>query len=118
MRMKQPTLRWPIENQGERKKEEERETEMLAEQGEWVEGCEEEDNERYRIFLKYCEERRLASKRQIDEDEERKREAARNREEQDLLEILDLELFCVKSLVSILIEPSLAIVVLLDSCLV
>ena len=40
------------------------------------------------------------------------------REEQDLLEILDLELFVVKTLVSILIEPSLATFVLLDSCLV
>ena len=39
-------------------------------------------------------------------------------EEQDLLEILDLNLFGVKTLVSILIEPSLAIVFLLDSCLV
>jgi hypothetical protein len=40
------------------------------------------------------------------------------RDEQDLLEILDLELFGVKTLVSILIEPSLANVVLLDSFLV
>ena len=38
------------------------------------------------------------------------------REEQDLLEILDLELFGVKTLVSI--EPSLATAVLLDSYLV
>ena len=41
-----------------------------------------------------------------------------SREEQDLLEILDLELFGVKTLVLILIEPSLATFVLLDSCLV
>jgi hypothetical protein len=40
------------------------------------------------------------------------------REEQDMLEILDLELFDVKTLVLILIELSLATVVLLDSCLV
>ena len=40
------------------------------------------------------------------------------REEQDLVEILNLELFGVKTLVSILIEPSLATFVLLDSCLV
>jgi hypothetical protein len=40
-----------------------------------------------------------------------------SREEQDLLEILDLELISVKTLVSILIEPSIATVVLLDSCL-
>ena len=40
------------------------------------------------------------------------------REEQDLLEILDLELLGVKTLVSILIDPSLATVVLLDYCLV
>ena len=35
------------------------------------------------------------------------------REEQDFLEILDLEIFGVKTLISILIEPSLATVVLL-----
>ena len=40
------------------------------------------------------------------------------REEQDLLEILELELFDVKTLVSILIELSLATNALLDSCLV
>ena len=39
------------------------------------------------------------------------------REEQDLLEILDLELFGVKILVSILIDPFVATVILLDSCL-
>jgi hypothetical protein len=39
------------------------------------------------------------------------------REEQDLLEILDLELFGIKILVSILIEPILATLILLDSCL-
>ena len=37
-----------------------------------------------------------------------------SREEQDLLEILDLELFGVKTLVSILIEPSLHLL----SCLI
>ena len=41
-----------------------------------------------------------------------------HREEQDLLEILDLELFGITTLVTILIEPYLANVVLLDSCLV
>ena len=40
------------------------------------------------------------------------------RDEQDLLENLDLELLGVKTLASILIEPSLATDVLLDSCLV
>ena len=38
------------------------------------------------------------------------------REEQDLLEVLDLKVFGVKILVSILIEPFLATVILLDSC--
>ena len=46
------------------------------------------------------------------------RERLTAREEQDLLEIRDLKLFGVKTLVLILIEPSLATVVLLDSCLV
>jgi hypothetical protein len=40
------------------------------------------------------------------------------REEQDLLEILDLDLFGAKILVSILIETFLATEILLDSCLV
>ena len=35
-----------------------------VEQGEWVEGCDEEDNDRYRTFLKYCEKRRMENKRQ------------------------------------------------------
>ena len=43
---------------------------------------------------------------------------AQGREEQDLLEILVLELVGVKTPVSILIEPSLAAIVLLASCLV
>ena len=63
-RTKQPTLRWPREDQGEGEKKEERKTEMLVEQGEWVEGCDEEDNDRYRTFLKYCEKRRMENKRQ------------------------------------------------------
>ena len=41
-----------------------------------------------------------------------------SREEEDLLEILDLQLFGVKNVVSILIDPLLATVILLDSCLV
>ena len=41
-----------------------------------------------------------------------------SRGEQDLLDMLYLKLFGVKTLVSILIEPSLGTVVLLDSCLV
>jgi hypothetical protein len=40
------------------------------------------------------------------------------REEQDLLEILDIKLFGVKTLVSVLIETSLATFVLLPSCLI
>ena len=40
------------------------------------------------------------------------------RDEQDLLEILDLELFGVKILVLILIEPFQATVILINSCLV
>ena len=44
----------------------------MPEQGEWVDGCDEEDNARYRTFLEYCEERRMANKRQMEEDEDRK----------------------------------------------
>ena len=59
-RMTQPTLRLPREDQGEMERKEERKTELHSEQGELVVGCTEEDDVRYRTFLKYCEERRLA----------------------------------------------------------
>ena len=37
--------------------------------GKWVLGGSSEENERYRAFLKYCEEMREEKKRQISEDE-------------------------------------------------
>ena len=45
--------------------------------GKWVLGGSSEENERYRAFLKYCEEMREEKKRQISEDEGRKAEARR-----------------------------------------
>ena len=53
--MKQPILRWPREEQREGEMKAERKAVEQVEQGEWVEGCNEEDKDRYRNFLKYCE---------------------------------------------------------------
>ena len=45
----------------------------MSDQSNWVKGGGEEDNERYRTFLKYCEDRRQESKQQQEMDEERKK---------------------------------------------
>ena len=37
------------------------------EPGTWIEGGKEEDNERYRAFMQYCEERRQESRRKMRE---------------------------------------------------
>ena len=55
------------------------------EKGTWVEGAGDEDNQRYRNFLAYCEERREETKRMMEGDEERKRESKRKREVWDLM---------------------------------
>ena len=83
--MAQPTLRWPIEDQGEVERKEERKKELHSEQGVLVMGCSEEDGEIYRTFLMYCEKRRLAYEREMDDDEERKREAIRKEANWSLL---------------------------------
>ena len=41
----------------------------------WVQGGKEDDNKRYRDFLKYCEERREERKRELERDKSRKEEA-------------------------------------------
>ena len=42
-----------------------------------MQGAEEEENDRYRKFLSYCEEKREELKARIEEDEERLKEAKR-----------------------------------------
>ena len=63
--MRQATLRWPTEDRGEKRdsnKEREQREEIQKEQSKdeatWVRGGKEDDNQRYRDFLKYCEEKR------------------------------------------------------------
>ena len=79
MKMKQPTLRWPVQGdvdreeiKGEGNTKEEKPEDR---KGFWVQGGNDEDNERYRAFLQYCEDRREEQRKSQEEDEERKRTA-------------------------------------------
>ena len=69
-KLRQPVLSWPTmkpEEGEEREKEQDKgmkrsEGELCknkekSDQSNWVKGCGEEENERYRKFLRYCEER-------------------------------------------------------------
>ena len=86
--MKQPTLSWPTKrNEGE-KREEERVTEKRQDdQGKWVKRGGEEDKQRYRAFLLYCEDKRQESRLRQEEDEERKRRAKRREKQWELMQI-------------------------------
>ena len=81
VRLKQPTLCWPTrkteqkETKEERKGEEERRTEEMNDKGTYFKGSRKEDNQRYRDFLAYCEERRRESRRDQEDDIERKMSA-------------------------------------------
>ena len=55
------------------------------EEGIWIELGREEDNMSYRRFLAYCEERREESRKMMEGDEGRKREAKRKKEVWDLM---------------------------------
>ena len=57
-RMRQATLRWPVEEGAEMTREKEKEEEPKTRNEKWVGGGSETDNERYKHFLEYCEERR------------------------------------------------------------
>ena len=87
--MKQPTLKWPTEQMDEdtlgREEERKERGVEVRQEGQWVGGGSEEDNARYRAFLKYCEEMRTASKMRHEEDEERKRDAQRQERSWSLL---------------------------------
>ena len=67
MKMKQPKLRWPVQGdvareeiKGEGNTKEEKPEDR---KGFWVQGGNDEDNERYRAFLQYCEDRREEQKK-------------------------------------------------------
>ena len=51
----------------------------------WVRGGEEDDNQRYRDFLKYCEEKREERKRELETDRSRKEDAQRKENHWKLL---------------------------------
>ena len=90
-KLRQATLNWPasrVEPENTTKKKEPAEKgKAEVEEGLWVEGGREEDNERYRAFLKYCEERREEAKQRDEADDERKRGAKRKEEHWKLLSL-------------------------------
>ena len=51
----------------------------------WVRGGKEDDNQRYRDFLKYCEEKREERKRELEIDRSRKEDAQRKENHWKLL---------------------------------
>ena len=93
--MRQATLRWPTEDRGEKRerdsnKDRETREEMQREQSKddeakWVRGGKEDDNQRYRDFLKYCEEKREERKRELEIDRSRKEDAQRKENHWKLL---------------------------------
>ena len=88
--MRQPLLSWPSKKPDEgveREEDKEMSDKRQAYQSNWVKGCGEEDNERYRTFLKYCEDRRQESKLQQEMDEERKKKAERRERQWDLIRL-------------------------------
>ena len=91
MMMKPLTLRLPEEGDDERGKEDEglkdAEVEKKVDkyEGLWIQGGSEEDNTRYREFLKYCEAKRIETLRREEEDEERKTETKMKRDHWELL---------------------------------
>ena len=88
LRMRQPTLQWPMMEQPRESRElteEGLQGAALEDAGTWVLGATSEDNETYRKFLKYCEDRREEAKLQQQGDEERKREANEKKRHWELL---------------------------------
>ena len=85
--LRQATLRWPTEDRGEKRERDsnndsETREEMQREPSKddettWVRGGKEDDNQRYRDFLKYCEEKREERKGELEIDRSRKEDALR-----------------------------------------
>jgi hypothetical protein len=91
-KMRQPILSWPTKKSDESmEREHDKDKEMSEkrqdEQSNWVKGGGEEDNERYRNFLKYCGDRRQESKLQEEMDKERKKNAERRERQWDLIRL-------------------------------
>ena len=89
-RMRQPILRWPVADDELEEKDEDKEKEDAeptpserdhSEGGGHGDG----DDARYKEFLEYCEERRVAWARKEEEDEARKRDAKRKEDHWRLL---------------------------------
>ena len=78
-KLKQPTLRWPQEE--DRQEVKEKDSIERKEEGLLVKGMTDtEEREKYRLFLAYCEERRKEWRKQEEEDTTRK-EMQRRKEE-------------------------------------
>ena len=98
-KLRQATLRWFPGDRGrgedkerDRSKDRERGEEMQRDRGKedkatWVQGGKEDDNKRYRDFLKYCEERREERKRELERDKSRKEEAKSKEDHWKLLRV-------------------------------
>ena len=104
-KLRQPTLSWPTKKSDEgveREREHNKDKEMSErehdkakemsekrqeDQSNWVKRSGEEDNERYRNFLKYCEDRRQESRLQQEMDKERKKTAERRERQRDLIRL-------------------------------
>ena len=88
-KLRQATLNWPtsrIETEiTTKKKEPAKKRTAEVEEGVWIDGGRQEDNNRYRAFLKYCEERREEAKQRDDADDERKKGAKQKEEHWKLL---------------------------------
>ena len=93
-RLRQPTLQWPPDRVTvkESVQEQDEKREERPPEGTWVTGGRKEDNQRYRDFLKYCEDRR-EEERMLQEADKSRKEDARRREEHWMLLRL-----CVKEL--------------------
>ena len=89
LRMRQPTLQWPMKESQvgstEEAEEEQQEEPLRDDEGTWILGATSEENEKYKIFLKYCEERREETRLEQQGDEERMRQVDAKREHWSLL---------------------------------
>ena len=90
-RLRQATLNWPARGVGKKdismNGETRVEKKQEVEESTWMMGGREEDNERYRAFLLYCEERREDTKLRDEGENKRKEEARRKEEHWKLLRV-------------------------------
>ena len=90
-RMRQVTLKWPSNKEGEEKGGTEdgkkRKDTKEEDNGTWLKGGREEDNKRYRDFLKYCEDRREENRQRQQEDDSTKEKAKKRKDHWKLLRL-------------------------------